>query len=164
MEKDVLAPGEEVDLEVTFLTETYFGHQYKVPVLTTNEPRPNFIRKVGVIADIVVYPDSTYPVVFRPHVLDFYRNGESGREKISFDIENASDETVEMKFIDFPGELIRVRLPRVIKRGETGKGYVYLKPQAVDKEFEKSFTIELMDEDATRFTIPVRRIKPTTKD
>jgi hypothetical protein len=111
-----------------------------------------------------VNPDSTYPVVFRPHVLDFYGDGEVAREKISFRIENISDETVAMKFVDYPGELIRVRLPRVIKAGETGKGYVYLKPQAVDKEFEKSFTIELTDEDTTRFTIPVRRIKQTTKD
>ena len=160
----MLAPGETADLEVIFLTHTYFGHQYKVPVITTNEPKPNFIRKVGVTADVVVNPDSTYPVVFRPHVLDFYRDGETERDRISFDIENVSDETVAMKFVDFPGELIEVRLPRTIKGGETGTGYVYLKPQAADKEFEKSFTIELMDEDATRFTIPVRRIKPTAKD
>jgi len=53
--------------------------------------------------------------------------------------------------------MFTVKLPKHVKAGETAKGEIKLDNDYLDKEFEKSLTIEVSDANKTHFTIPVKR-------
>ena len=59
--------------------------------------------------------------------------------------------------VDIPSDLFEVKLPDKLKAGKTEEAVLKLKDDALDKNFDKTFTIELNDQAKTRFSIPVRR-------
>ena len=155
MEKDLLAVGDSTRLEIIFHTKTYKGNVSKQPRIETNEGQPD--KRVQIKANIMLRPDSTYPAVISPYKLNISQFGEKVRDEMSFNIENVSDMDLVPSLIDYPSELFEVELPDKIKAGKTEKAKLRLKDDALDLNYDKSFTIEFNDEAKTRFTIPVRR-------
>ena len=76
---------------------------------------------------------------------------------MEFKITNISEETVEVKLIDMPEGIFKLKLPKKIKPGKTEKGKIEILDEYVSQEFKKSITIELTDKATTRFTIPIER-------
>jgi hypothetical protein len=68
-----------------------------------------------------------------------------------------SDQDLSLTVIDQPDGLFDITLPAMIKAGESAEGVLKLRDDALDTEFQKSVTIQLNDEQTTRFTIPVKR-------
>lgn len=155
MEKDLLAVGDSTQLEIIFNTKTYKGNITKSPRIETNEGQPDKI--VQIKANILLRPDSTYPVVISPYKLNISQFGEKVRDEMTFEIENVSDIELKPTIVDMPSNLFDIKLPEKIKAGQTGKATLKLKETALDISYDKSFTIEFNDEAKTRFSIPVRR-------
>ena len=78
---------------------------------------------------------------------------------MKFTIRNVSDQDLDLTLIDFPRKFFKVDLPGTIKAGTDGEGTIKLVGDAVDQTFEKSFTLQANDEENSRFTVPVKRIK-----
>lgn len=127
----------------------------KSPKITTNEG-PGF-KTVRIMADVVKRPDSTYPLVFIPHRLDISQYGEKSREEAKFTIHNVSQEELEISLVSAPS-IFEVKLPSKIKPDSQEEASVKLKEAGQEEAFEKSITIQLSDEQHSRFTLPVRRI------
>lgn len=102
-------------------------------------------------------PDSTFPIRFKPYKLDISQFGETPRTEMNFSIENIASFDVHLSMVQFPEELVIVELPDVVEAGKTAQGTLRLKDTAIDKVFDKSFTVELDDEPHSRFTIPIIR-------
>lgn len=106
---------------------------------------------------MVAKPDSTYPIRIKPYKFDVSQFGEMSVDSREFVIENVSDTELDITLVDMPEGMFTVKLPKNVGAGETAKGLLTLSDEYLDKEFEKSLTIELNDEAKTRFTIPVKR-------
>jgi hypothetical protein len=153
--KKELAPGESTDLEIVFSTKRYRNRVVKSPRIVTNDGTSG--TNVRIISTVVARPDSTYPIVIKPYKLDISQFGEKPRSEMKFHITNVSDVDIELTLIDKPDGLFDIKLPKSIDAGETAQAQLTLRDDAMDASFEKSITLELDDEQASRFTIPVKR-------
>jgi len=104
-----------------------------------------------------VNPDSTYPIIIYPYKFDISQFGEAERKSLEFEITNVSEEDLEVKLIDMPYNMFKVKLPNKVKAGEKKSGKIEIMDEYVTEEFEKSITIELNDKALSRFTVPVKR-------
>lgn len=110
-----------------------------------------------IISDVVSRPDSTYPVIIDDYKLDMSQFSERVTEKKKFKITNVSDKPLKLTLVSSHPNFFEVKLPKEIKPGQVGEGLLTLTKIAIEQSFEKSFTFELNDEKATRFTVPVKR-------
>ena len=78
-------------------------------------------------------------------------------DKMEFSIKNVSEEKLELKLVSVADEYFEIELPQSVKPGEVVKGKLKLVKTTMDQSFEKSFTIEASDKNASRFTVPVKR-------
>jgi hypothetical protein len=155
LEKDVLAPGESSNLEIIFSTRKYKGRISKSPKIVTNEgTAPKHVR---IITNVTPRPDSTYPLVFKPYKIDFSQFGKKKRDRMKVTIRNVSERDLDLELIAFPYELAEIDLPEKVKAGSSVEAELVLKAENLDTEFGKSFTIQVNDDELTRFTVPVKR-------
>ncbi|MCP4603444.1 MAG: DUF1573 domain-containing protein [Proteobacteria bacterium] len=155
LEKTELAPGEKTDMEVIFSSGRYHGRITKRPKIETNAAKAP--ANVIIHVDVVRRPDSTQPIVIKPYKLDISQFGEKVRDKMEFTITNVSSNDLNIRLIDLPRDVFQVTLAEVIPARSSIKGMVRLLPDALEMPFEKSFTLECDDPNATRFTVPVKR-------
>lgn len=151
----MLAVGDSTRLEIIFHTKRYKNKIIKQPRIESNEGKPD--KTVSIQAQIVIQPDSTYPIVISPYKLNISQFGEKIRNEMTFKIENVSDQDLKPTIVDIPSDLFEVDMPDKINAGKTEEAVLKLKEFALEQNFEKTFTIELNDEAKTRFSIPVRR-------
>lgn len=151
----MLAVGDSTQLEIIFNTGMNTNKVTKAPTITTNEGPPN--KMVRIICDVLTRPDSTYPIVIKPYKLDLTQFGEKLRDEIKFTIQNVSQQALTPKLISAAPDFLDVELPKQIAAGKTAEGIVKVRKSALDKPFDKSFTMQLNDDKNTRFTVPVKR-------
>jgi hypothetical protein len=80
---------------------------------------------------------------------------------MKFTITNVSDQTVEVALIAGLPKHAEITLPQKIAAGQSASGMIKLRPEVMDQQFEKSFTLEVKGEKPTRFTVPVKRTMRT---
>jgi len=76
---------------------------------------------------------------------------------MKFTINNVSDEDLSLSLIAYPSEYAEIELPEKVEAGKMAEGKLKIREDKLDESFEKSFTFELGDEEATRFTLPIKR-------
>lgn len=155
MDKERLAVGDSTILEIIFSTKRYSSRITKRPRIRTNEGPPD--KNVQIIATVVRRPDSTYPVVVKPYKLDLSQIGEKVRDEIKFTIQNVSEQDLDLNVVAGRPEFFTIEFPESVAAGKTAEGILTLTPDAIEQEFEKSFTFQVSDETGTRFTVPVKR-------
>jgi hypothetical protein len=155
LKKAVLAPGESTEVEIIFSTGQYNGRVTKRPRLETNEVTPS--RNLTFHATVVARPDSTYPIQVKPYKLDISPSGQMVRDQLKFSISNVSEQPVSINLISSANDLMTVTVPKQVAAGKTAQGRVKLSASALTQSFETSFTLQLDDSTATRFTIPLKR-------
>ncbi len=151
----MLAVGDSTQLEIIFSTKRYSSRITKTPRIQTNEGAPH--KNVRIITEVVRRPDSTYPVIIKPYKLDISQFGEKVRDKMKFTVTNVSEQDLDLKMIYAPNDLVEVDLPASVAAGKSAEGVLRLKEPALKMSLEKSFTFELNDEAASRFTVPIKR-------
>lgn len=143
-------------MEIIYSTRTYRNATNKRPSIESNEgPQRKYVQ---IKAFVVTNPDSTYPITIKPYKFDISQYGEKPRKKLEFAITNVSDEDLEVRLVDMPPGMFKLSLPKKVKAGKTEKGKIELFDELVTEEFEKSLTIELSDQQKSRFTVPVKRV------
>jgi hypothetical protein len=153
--KDVLAVGDSTMLEIIFSTRTYNKRITKRPKIHTNEGTPP--KSVQIKSFVMDKPDEVYPLMIDPYKLDISQFGERVRDKIKFTIHNVSQEDLDLKLVVFPDDLATIKLPEKVKANSDAEGEIQLLDSALDQQFSRSFTIEVSDEQSTRFTVPFQR-------
>lgn len=138
-----------------FNTRSYRGNQTKRPSITTNEGADK--KYVKISSEIIMNPDSTYPIIIKPYKFDVSQFGEKERKKLEFEIFNVSSQDLAIKLLDMPANMFKLKLPKKVKAGKSEKGTIEILDEYVSEEFEKSLTVELSDDAMTRFTVPVKR-------
>lgn len=155
LEKSELAPGESTRLEVIFSTGQYRGRVTKHPHFMTNEGQSK--HPLQFISNVVASPDSTYPVIIQPAILDFTSAGETSPQTMTVSISNVSETDLGVSLVDFPEGILEVTVPKTIPAGGSADATIRLADASRAANFEKSFTIQLGDAGASRFTVPVKK-------
>lgn len=153
----MLAVGDSTRLDIIFDTKTYTDRVTKQPRIETNEGKPD--KFVRISAQVVRRPDSTYPLVIKPYKLDISQFGEKRRDEMKFTVSNMSDKPLNLTRIAVPNDLLELSLPASVEAGKSVEGSIKLKPEAAEKSFEASMTLEVNDEAKSRFTVPIKRTR-----
>jgi hypothetical protein len=149
-----LAVGDSTRLEIVFNTGGYSNVITKSPIIRTNEGLPD--KSVRIKTNVLIKPDSTYPIVIKPFRLQFTEIGDSLPTEVHFTITNVSRQAVAPSLVSSPRPLLSVVLPKSIPAGKSAKAIIKLKKDGLTISLDKSITIQLDDAAKTRFTIPVR--------
>jgi len=154
LEKSEIAPGEQGKIEVVFSTGQYRGRVTKHPRVLTNENRSQ--HKLQFLSTVEMHPDSSYPLIIRPSILDL--SGEIGAagKSMSVRITNVTDSPISMKLIDRPEGLLKITLPETIAAESSAEATVELVGPADPAGLQKSFTLQLDDAQRSRYTVPVK--------
>ena len=157
LEKKVIAVGDSAALEIIFHTKTYSGRITKRPSIQTNVGPPD--KHVQIVSYVTPNPDSVYyPLAISPPSIGMFAPAGGHIDTATFEVTNISNSLLNISLIAAPDDLIEVTLPTILEPGETAEGSIKVKPDAITESFKKSITIEVDDEAATRFTIPIQRL------
>ncbi|MDD3730852.1 MAG: hypothetical protein PHU88_00540 [candidate division Zixibacteria bacterium] len=151
----MLAVGDSARLEVFFATSYYRGLIIKRPALFTNEA--DSVRRFRIETEVVINPDSTFPLVISPYKLNLYRMADDLEDSMTFEITNVADMIISLNVIDLADDLMELHLDKHLNAGEKIRGVVRLKEAAFDSTFDKSITLGIEGKENLRFTIPVSR-------
>ena len=100
------------------------------------------------------FPDSLTTVSLSTSNVKFAAEEKAKEQKIL--VKNVSNAPVRMKLVSEPVGFVDVDLPAdEVKPGKSKEIKVRVEKLFDEKEFKKSFTVELNDSAKTRFTIPV---------
>ncbi|MBK7141543.1 MAG: DUF1573 domain-containing protein [bacterium] len=155
LERDQIAAGDSTRVEIIFSTGSYQGAVSKSPKVVTNEGAPDKFLRIR--TTVVNRPDSTYPLVIKPYKVDLSQFGEKGRSETNFTLINKTTSPLTPFMVATFPDHFDIKLPKTIPAGGSADGVIVVKPEMMEKAWEKSFTIELNDENHSRFTIPVKR-------
>ncbi|MEE9441441.1 MAG: DUF1573 domain-containing protein [candidate division Zixibacteria bacterium] len=155
MDKKIIAPGDSARLEIIFSTRNYKGAIQKSPRIESNTLKGKTF--VNIRTNIVQGEQSTKTIVFSPPILNLTKDKLSENNEISFDISNVNAKDLQLKLIDWPGELFEVSIPENIPAGETIKATITLDKDILGESFEKSLTFEINNDTSDRFTLPIRK-------
>lgn len=155
IEKDVMSAGDSLRLVMTFDTRMYLGAVTKHPKIYTNQA--DSVSQLIFHAVATKRPDSTRPVQVIPYKLDISQYADHIRNKIDFKIQNVSDQDLDLSMVAYPSDLVTIDLPSKVAVGQAVSGTVTLKPDAIGRHFERSFTFQVDDNNSTRFTVPIIR-------
>lgn len=155
MNKKELAVGDSTELEIIYSTGKHRGAASKSPAINTNEGPP--AKHVTIRTTVVEQPDSTYPITVNPYRLFVSRADTIEVDETKFKIKNVSDQDLDLKIVSQPYGYFGLDIPRTVKAGQTIECKLKVRPDMLDKPFEKSITLELSDAAHSRFTIPVIR-------
>jgi hypothetical protein len=156
IEDSVIAPGDSTTFEIFFSTKSYRGMVSKRPYLETNAGGEKVYVKIK--AELLPEPDTVMPLNLSPYNLDVSQFTTKPRRKAKFLIQNKSDQDYEITLIDWSKKHFDVKLPQMIKAGETVDGMVIVHESTIETEFEQSLTFEINDEAHSRYSLPIRRM------
>lgn len=150
-----IPPHDSVKINFCWKVPDAIGARGGYPYVFTNTSER--ARRVYMTGTITRFPESMKPIAFAPYILDVSRFGEKSIDSLVFDVRNTSDEDLTMTKLSFDVEECEIILPEVVPAKSSAKGLIRVKPEYLDKEFRKSFTLMVSDERKTRLTVPVRR-------
>ncbi len=152
----VLAPGDSTVLEILFRTKSYRGPVSKRPFLETNAGDGKVYLKIK--ADLLADPQQARPIVLDPPRLDVSQYKATPRLRARFQIHNRDTVDYRITLIDHADEFFEVRLPQIVKAGDSAQGGIRVRESVAEREFEHSLTFEIDDDSTTRYTLPVKRL------
>ncbi len=159
MKKKELAVGDSTEIELIHHASTR-GKVRKSATVTTSDTTLGPIR-ISYSGEIGSFSDTSFLVTVDPPMLDFSSKDHKERTKLKAEIINISDKTLRLAVIDYPQNLCKIALRRkLVKPNQKTELMVKLNRRSKVNDFHKSITLELSDEDQTRFTIPIQKRTP----
>lgn len=167
MKKKELAVGDSAEIEFVFSSGRYQGKMHKSAAIITNDTTAKQLS-ISLTVEVIVNPDSTFPLVISPSYLDFSPlRWKKIAKEIVVDrvmIKNVSDKEIKLKLIDSPVGFFKIGFSsKKIKPSEEIELEARVNRKLKDDSFKKSITLELDDQAKSRFTIPVKREIRTQK-
>ena len=155
LEKKLITPGDSTRLEIIFSTKQYKSLVSKQPKIQTNEGSGD--KSLMFKANVIVNPDSTYPLVINPFVVNFTQASDQKNDNFVVTLTNVTEQDLDIVLIDQPDNIFEIKLPDKIKTSQTAQASIKLNDDAKSLSFEKSITIGVNDANKSRFTIPVKQ-------
>ena len=156
LKQNFIAPGDSMKIDFCWDVKQTFGPTGSYPYIFLNGGKGD-VARVFITGTIVNFPDSLRPVSLTPYILDMSSFRDQPRDSIEFSVRNHSDEQLTLTALSMDVYQCDIYLPPFVPAGGVVKGHIKVKPEYLDKEFNRSFTILVGNQRGTRLTIPVRR-------
>jgi len=154
-----IAPGDSIPLRITFSTGRFQGLVSKRPTVRTNAS--DDVIKLSILAEVILNSDEAWPVVLRPDILDVSQYSEKTRRLGRFHLENRSDEDLRVMVVDSVLKSFEIKIPNVVKAGETIEGRIRVRENMVTSDFTESVTLKISGRESHFYTLPImRRYRP----
>lgn len=128
----------------------------KTTRIFSNDPTDSIIQ-VSIQADVKAEPYNNFPVQVSPMIVDLSPEGVGEDSEIEVNVKNATSDGLDIEIVDMPSDYIKGELSgKLVKASEEVKLKVKLKREAENTRLTKSITLQLSDQDSSRFTVPVR--------
>lgn len=156
IENNHIAPGDSLRVNFCWYTGRRFGPCGSYPYIYSNDDT-NRAARVFITGGIFKFPDSLRPVSFSPHILDLSRFRDIAKDSIAFTLQNHSNNTAFVKLLAGSLDECELIVPDSVAAGSVAYGYIRVRPEYLDKEFNGSCTLEIGPGSAMRVTLPIRR-------
>ncbi|MEW5796527.1 MAG: DUF1573 domain-containing protein [Candidatus Zixiibacteriota bacterium] len=148
-------PGDSLKLTITFSTGRELGRTLKKPSVVTNAFTD--VIKLSIAAEVVLSLEDADPVGVTPDVVDVSQYGGKTRRIGHFSFENKSSEDFRILVVDSARKSFEVRVPDMLKAGQTVEGKLRVIDSKVDKDFQESVTFRFEGKEGYNYTLPVVR-------
>jgi hypothetical protein len=155
LEQDWIAPGDSIEVTITWQIGKHIGKTDRFPRIFSNVGEDPLQLRLN--ATVVPKPDSIKPVSFAPYKVQMGRTVDKDVQSMSIKLTNLTDQELDISLISKHPKEIQFTLPEKLSANSTQEFQVALSPEFIDSEFETSFTIGFSDELNNRLTIPVKR-------
>ena len=152
----VLAPGDSTAISIYFDSKSFRGFVSKKPYFETNINDDKVYLQIH--TEVLPDPDLMRPVKLKPYILDVSQFSVKPRRRARAWIINESEEDLEIKMLDDQGKSFAVVLPELVKANDSAEIIITVNEDAIETEFNESFTFEINDEVGSRFSLPVKRM------
>ena len=152
----VLAPGDSAALVIQFDSKSYRGFVSKKPYLITNIGEDRIYLQIH--SEIMPEPELMQPVKLKPYILDVSQFTVKPRTRARAWVINESASDLNLKIVDDIGKSFTVEFPDMVKANDSAEILVTVKKEAIETEFNESFTFEISDDLSSRFSLPVKRM------
>jgi hypothetical protein len=123
-------------------------------VFTNAGPDPVRLHLKGTV---IHYPDSAHPVSPKPFRFLLANSPSKDIDSLNFTLTNHSSQNLAVSLASAAPEEVELILPDSVQALASSTGYVKLRPEFADSEFQTSITLLLSDRDHTHITIPIGR-------
>ncbi len=116
------------------------------------------MTRITIAADVKPEPYSDFSVQVSPTIVEFSSERASEDSEMEINIRNTASQDLGLELVDLPSDFLEAKLSdQVLRPSEEVKLKVKLKGKLKETGLTKSITLELGDQDSSRFTIPVRK-------
>jgi len=155
LERDWLAPGDSMKVGIYWNVKRSLGKIERSPRVFTNAgPDPVRLHLKGTV---IHYPDSARPVSPKPFKFLLASSPSQDIDSLSFTLTNHSSQNLAVSLASVPPEEVELILPDSVRALASSTGYVKLRPEFADSEFQTSITLLMSDQGHTHITIPIGR-------
>ncbi len=152
----VLAPGDSTAISIYFDSKSYRGFVSKKPYFETNISDDKVYLQIH--TEILPEPEQMRPIQLKPYILDVSQFSVKPRRRARAWIINESEEDLKLNILDDKEKSFAVILPESVKANDSAEIIITVNEDAIESEFNESFTFEISDEVRSRFSLPVKRM------
>ena len=152
----VLAPGDSTAISIYFDSKSYRGFVTKKPYFETNISDDKVYLQIH--TEILPEPEQMRPVKLKPYILDVSQFTVKPRRRARAWVINQSENDLTFNIIDDKEKSFAVNLPESVKANDSAEIIITVNEDAIESEFNESFTFEISDEVRSRFSLPVKRM------
>ena len=155
LERTSLAPGDSMYVGLEWKISRHLYKAGKYPYIYTNaSPDP---YRIYLTAEVYQSLDSTIPLSMSPYKFELSKFKGTDKSKIKFTVTNRTESDLTLQIVSSQVDECEISFPKVIKAKSSENGYVKVKDEYLDKEFNGSITFMANDKDQTKYTLPYRR-------
>lgn len=150
-----IAPGDSLEVDIIWDIKGTMGIIRRYPrVFYEGAKDPVLVTMQGYAQHV---PDSNAFLSIWPFKFELGKLGEKSVDSIAFRIKNTSIQTIHATLASHELRECELMLPESIAPSSDAYGYIKVRAEYLDKEFENSITIKFSLDDKTFITVPVRR-------
>lgn len=156
LDKTVLPPGDSMLVGLTWDVGRAIGKTSRYPRAAYEGPDSPAYMIVRCL--VVQHADSIRPLTVKPHRLSLSKTGMVDVDSLEFVLINWDNQNdLVATELNLPVEECEYSIPDTIPAAGRVAGWIKVRPEYADKEFNSSITLQLSDARKTRITIPIQR-------
>lgn len=156
MPDSLIRPGDSVPLGITFSSGNFLGIISKRPKFWIEGDSTEYVLKVysNVVRDTALFR----PVLPTPFQVDISQFGAKERRRATFTLTNLTNLPYKISVADSDGKSVKVTVPKTLPPMGKVECSLIVTPEAFATDFKESITLSFSDPDATKLTIPYKRL------
>ena len=156
MPDSLIRPGDSIPLGITFSSGSFLGITAKRPKFWIEGDSTEYVLKIyaNVTRDTALFR----PVLPTPIQVDISQFGTKERRKATFSLTNLTNLPYKISVADNNGKSVTVSVPKTIPPMGKVECSLTVTPEAFATDFKESITLSFDDPDATKLTIPYKRL------